>query len=518
MLHDLNWLEPGNQFPPACEVERIERYKENIRLFASEQFNGGGNWGDSIYRHVVERIERINHSDDLRVSFPVVLSYHKLMSLKIADLVCGEYPTVSGGSDEQTTRLKTIRDSSNFEEKLYGTVIDLSRLGDAIWRVYIDPRTNEKTFTTWNPGEWFPIVSQDGTNTIEKHVLCWVVNIRPYDEIPEYELHVQIHEEGQYEFRRYRHDTLSGIGSLLESRIERTGLKHNAVLHLRQFATTDTVYGLDDYMAIDSLLAEIMARIGQISNILDKHATPDLTGPASMLTVNQETGERYLMKGSFFATSPGENEPKYLTWDGQLGAAFKEVELLIDQLYVLSEMGASLVGDAEAGGQAISGTAMRFKMVGPIAKSRRIANALTRPVRLLLEMLSGTALEDISVFWYDGLPDDPRENIENAKLASGEEKLMPLKDAIQEYFARSPKEAQRWIDDLDEQILREARRAITLYASAGPSPVQPSARSAAQAAATSPNHPGPQDGTGVNTQRNGSTTGFQAPRGLTNGN
>jgi hypothetical protein len=381
------------------------------------------------------------------------------MSIKIADLTAGEHPSITADTDESNQKLKDRRDEIDLDAKLYSTVLDLSRYGDSVWRLYADPESpnnDQRTFTLWDPREWFPIVSQDGTNTITHHVLAWKVRIpRPGIGMYDYFIHVQIHgtrknDIGYYEERVYKCGVSDGaIGKLISSTKYQTGFNTCAVMHVRALERSDTVYGDDDYMPIDSLLAEILARLGQISIILDKHANPNITGPTSMLETDQETGEKYLRPGSFYGVSPGEEQPKYMTWDGQLTAAFKELEILINQLYILTEMGSAMLGAQDAGSQAISGTAMRFKMVNPVAKARRIANSLTRQVRQLMGQLTDIDYKKISIFWYDGLPDDPRENIENATLATGETHLMPLKDAIMEFFARSPDEANRWIDALE---------------------------------------------------------------------
>lgn len=186
-----------------------------------------------------------------------------------------------------------------------------------------------------------------------------------------------------------------------------------------------------------------------------------------------------------------------MTWEGQLSAAFKQLEMLINQLYILSEMGAALLGSADGGSQAVSGTAMRFKMVNPLAKARRISNSLTRNVRMLFSALN-TAIpyEHVSVLWEDGLPDDPRENIETAKLATGATKMMPLEDAIMQFFNKTNAEALTWIDKIREETSENMQ--LT------------------QQAEGDPNKPGPQDGTGINPTKKGSETGLKSFSGLNN--
>jgi hypothetical protein len=105
----------------------------------------------------------------------------------------------------------------------------------------------------------------------------------------------------------------------------------------------------------------------------------------------------------------------------------------------------------------------------------------------------------ISVFWADGLPDDPRENIELCKLATGATKMMPLEKGIMEYFGRSNEEALQWIDRIHQETLENT--AIQ---------TPPATED------DDPNKPGPQDGTGVNPSKKGSDTGLKSFHSPTN--
>ena len=514
MLYNFEWLEPGSTFPPAREQERIKRYLQNAQLFDGDHFADATFRthdphcadGINLYLKCAERISQVVGNFEEVVSFPTLLNYQRLMSLKMADLVCGEYPSISGATSEENEILRDVRDVSDFDAKMYSTVLDISRYGDAIWRIYRD-YDGRDNFTCWDPAQWYPVVRQDGTNSIIAHCLCWRENRSKDPDKPDWHFHVQIHscipkDFGFYEQREYKMDSSGKILKELEgTKKVATGLDRCAIFHLKAFSTTNSVYGYDDYMPLDSILAEIMARIGQISRILDKHADPNITGPVSMLQMDPKTGEYYLKMGKFFAVSPGEEHPEYMTWDGQLTSAFKELEFLVNQLYILSEMGAALLGGQDGSGQAISGTAMRFKMVNPLAKARRISNALTRPVRQLFSSLSATAegageaipYRTISVLWADGLPDDPRENVENCKLATGATKMMPLEKGIMEFFGRSNEEAKQWMDMISKETQAEQ-----------------------SSEEDDPNHAGPQDGTGVNPSKKGSITGLNDFHGTQN--
>lgn len=504
MLYNLDWLNEQRSFPPAVEKDRITRYVQNAALFDGDHFdnskfrhrNGSTVNVMEMYQACARRISRVVGNFEEVISFPVLLNYQRLMTLKMADLVCGEYPSITGSTAEENNLIKDLREYTDFDSKLYTTVIDISRYGDAILRIYRDEEQDNITFTVWDPTEWFPIVAQDGTNKIVYHCVCWKENkAKTIFDQDDWYLHVQIHgtakaDWGKYEYRLYKLDaTGTSILKLLSQEMRDTGIDACAVQHITAYKVSNSIYGYDDYMPVDSILAEIMTRVGQISVILDKHADPNITGPTSMLTTDPVTGERRLETGKFFAVNQGDQLPQYMVWDGQLTAAFKELEVLINQLYILSEMGAALLGSTEGASQAISGTAMRFKMVNPLAKARRISNSLTNSVKRLFSVLSNNEIAsgNVSIEWEDGLPDDPRENVEIAKLATGATKLMPLEDAIMEFFNRSNPEAIQWI----KKIRKETEDNIQLTTAMQNN---------------DPNKPGPQDGTGVNPQKKGSTT------------
>lgn len=465
MLYNLDWLAPGKPYPPKCEANRILRYQENAKLFSNEQFGDNvGPYHNTLYEACLTRIGECVPGFSQGCVFPVVLNYQRAVSLKTADLVCGEAPIITGKDPNDTEEITLIRETTDFNSKLYSTVLDLSRYGDAIWRVFKNEDTNKGDFTLWDPGEWFPIVRDDGTLREKLHVICWRVNIGT-EESPIWELRVQIHDKGSYEERAYSMDEAGGtIGSLkTQGNRVSTGLKGNAIIHLRNIQTSSTVYGYDDYMPIDSLLSEILTRIGQISKILDVHASPAMSGPASMLELDPKTGKRYLKAGKFFAVNPGEEPPEYLTWDGQLSAAFQELEVLFQQLYMLSELGEALLGTMGNGGQAISGTAMRFKLANPLIKARRVANGMTLKVKQLVAAISELGFKNItddviSVEWEDGLPDDPREMAETAKLVTGADQLMPREVAISEFFDKTSSEATDWVRRIDKEAEEAQQR------------------------------------------------------------
>ena len=94
MLYNFNWLAPGKMFPPEREQSRITRYMQNARLFDGDHFadprfrthDAITCDGVSLYQRCADRISQIIGNFDDIVSFPTLLNYQRLMSLKMADL------------------------------------------------------------------------------------------------------------------------------------------------------------------------------------------------------------------------------------------------------------------------------------------------------------------------------------------------------------------------------------------------------------------------------------------------
>lgn len=521
MLYNLNWLQSGKSYPPMCERERITRYIQNAALFNNNQFSSNkfrnriespGVLSDTVglYDSCVERISKVigNFSDI--ISVPVLLNYQRFMSLKLADLVAGEAPLITGKDEKENAKIRWILDNTEFDQKLYSVVIDLSRFGDCPIRVFKDQTTGLYNWITWEATNWLPIVSDDGTYTITHHVLTWMENRADADSLEaDYYLHAQIFDVCNPELidrRVYQCGSdATTIGELVESEsgLIETGFDSCPILSVRAVPVSGTIYGYDDYVPIDSIMTEIITRVSQISAILDKHADPAMTGPMTMLNRDPDTGKLFLQSSKFYGVNPEDTQPKYLTWDGQLSAAFKQLDFLINQLYILSELGAALTGGTGESANAVSGSAMRFKLVNPIAKARRVSNSLTQPMKRLISLI-GSNMPDIdpetgepgsgedtqlpfghiTINWQDGLPNDPSEELAMCKLASGEAKMMPLEDALVQFMGKTRSTAQALADKVREQNL----------------------------VAEEINKPGIQDGTGVNPTKKSSNSisNFQA--------
>lgn len=407
MLTNLDFMQTGRNWPPPSEVERLNRYNQNRLLFEGRH--------EQVFSQWVKLLR-----DDQRATLEIILNWHKRLSTLWADLLLGEPPRISAGdrnSPEQQAVERLIRDNL-LHNVAYEVALDVSRFGTGLFKVRYDGRG---IIEGQQPAVWFPVVKPDNVKEIVAHVLAWT-----WDEEQKglfgtrkiTHLKAEIHERGRITTAEYI--VRDGkIASEVSREEQDTGVNDFLVVPVNNVLTTDRITGLDDYSDLDSIIQELEIRVAQISRILDKHADPNMYGPDTALTQNPATGEwEYKGGGKYFPVGEGENPPGYVTWDGQLEAAFKQIDLLMEQLYVLSETSAAAFGQLKSG-LAESGSALRRLMMAPLAKVNRIRLmfdlALKKVLQLAaaLEVSQGMAnavpLENIDIAWQDGLPQDEKE-------------------------------------------------------------------------------------------------------------
>ena len=142
---------------------------------------------------------------------------------------------------------------------------------------------------------------------------------------------------------------------------------------------------------------------------------PNMYGDESALDEDPETGEQYFKGGGkYFPVSAGGTPPGYVVWDAQLEANWKEIEILKEQLYIVSETSEACFGQMKSG-FVESGSGLKRLMIAPLAKAQRIRMkmdpALKKAIKLCSQINGGTNLKDCSVniSWQDGIPTDELE-------------------------------------------------------------------------------------------------------------
>jgi hypothetical protein len=220
------------------------------------------------------------------------------------------------------------------------------------------------------PAVWFPVVKPDNV----KRVLAYDYDVEEkglFGSRKNRYLKAEIHEKGKITSALYLLRD-GAIATEQEREETETGVDDFLVVPVNNILTSDRVIGLDDCSDLDSIIQELEIRVDQISRILDKHADPNMSGPDTALEQDPKTGEwTFRGGGKYFPVEPDDKPPGYVTGYGQLEAAFKQIDLLMEQLYVLSETSAAAFGQPKSG-LAESGSALKRLMMARIAKVNRI--------------------------------------------------------------------------------------------------------------------------------------------------
>jgi hypothetical protein len=451
LLTSINFLSHGNPWPPPTEAERIERYAQNRLLFEGKH--------EQVYKDWIRLLR-----EDQKATLEMVLNWHKRLTLLFADLLLGEPPKITAGnkdSQEQEAVERIIEDNGLFNVA-YEVALDVSRYGTGLFKIRYDGRA---IIEGQQPAIWFPVVKPDNIKEIQAHVLAWTYEEDTQERgktVTKKYLQTEIHERGKITTAKYPIEN-NIIGPALEYQETETGVDEFLIVPVNNIVTTDRVTGLDDYSDLDSIIQELEVRIAQISRILDKHADPNMYGPDSALEQDTTGQWTYRGGGKYFPVGEGEQPPGYVTWDGQLEAAYKQIDLLMEQLYILSETTAAAFGQLKAG-LAESGTALRRLMMAPLAKVNRIRMrfdpALKEVLWLasLLEKAQGMAgsveLTDIHIDWKDGLPDDENELTQNEvqRYTSG---LSSLESSLRRMYGLEGQALQEEVDRIRGEQSRQ---------------------------------------------------------------
>ena len=441
--YDLDFLNIEGVWMPKEDAKRLEAYR-----FAQEQFELTPE--DMLYKLFPSGMLDLRSYGDF-VHSTRLLGYPRLLTLKTVDMILGQPPLISAqAQDKATEKIKDLRAFSQFNAILKQALTDYSRFGVCLLRIYLNEKGVAK-LAAWNPNEWVPVFYDDGTNRIHYNVIGWRSGKK---------LTLQIHntEDGSYEHRECVIDDYNVINEIKSSKKYNTSSGKQLLYAIVNTPTTTNPLGTGDYEIINGLLQKAIQRLQAILRVLDEHADPSMTGAHTLLS-RSDNGELVFKTSKFYAVGNDEQKPEYIVWNANLESSFKAFDELCKQIFVLSEMGEAFLGLPGAGGNVVSGTAMRYKMLSPLEKARRITNEITEPIKNVISTmlsLSGEKIEakDINVAWRDSLPKDPREVAELAKLESGSLSIKPLLHAIMDNFDLDQESAQKYVEQIitDQEV------------------------------------------------------------------
>jgi len=421
MLTNLNFLLPGMPWPPQDmdSPARLESYEKNKLLFEGK------------HNQVFTDLNRLLREDNSGVlSFS--LNWHKRLTSTFANMLWGEQPYFESENEEY---LQSLVEATDFLNTGYEVTLDTLRYSPGILKIGFDG--SRATIESQNPAFWYPVLHPDNIKKTQYHVLAWTFEETDSKGKKTTYLRAEIHSKGKIENRLFKLDNgkidqqIKPISSHARYKglkdDQDTGIADFLIIPIFNLPTSDNPFGQSDYEDYSPLIEQLELRICQITRILNKHSDPNMAGPESCLINDPDTGEPiFTSGGKFWPLESGEKAPEYITWDGKLDSAFRQMEFLLDQLYALSETSSVLFGDSQKLQRADSSAALKRLLISTLSKVNRLKLAIDPKIKKALKIASqievqkkvpdAVELSDTTIVWRDGLPEDPKEIAEIANL------------------------------------------------------------------------------------------------------
>lgn len=448
-------------FPKEVDKSRKQQYAHYDKIYFGQHFEAYLIKAD---KEVRERYAKLRY---------IVGNFGGLMSRVLADMLFGEPITIDVQDKNTQLFIDSVLEENQLLAQLYESALGNSRRGDACFKLRVGPRNpNDEQSSIiieeFSPANYFPVLQQDmARNTPRQDVIAIVFkrNDKTY-------LHKEIHEPGRiinevwgYDEKNEKLTSMQSPEEFGYEPVVETGVKRSLVFHIPNVRDGSGFWGTSDYKDLDPLFFALNNRMTAVDNILDKHSDPILAVPPGVLDEDGKVKKQALQMFEVDNENPGFNKPEYIIWNANLESAFKQIDKLIDMLFMFSEIApASLGKEQGGGGQAESGRALKFKLLATIRKRNRKVRYYDQALKDMLETAQELAIfhkvkmgdqipkkaERPTVKWPDGVINDIVEETEMAiqRVDAGLESRVA---AIARLDGITPDEAKKKVKEIDDE-------------------------------------------------------------------
>lgn len=464
-------IKVGVQFPPEQHIERLAKYKRMKRLYQGKP--------RELYERAQVLLSDTPHAKQLETLY-IAVNLADIIATKPADMLVGEPPQYETGLPDDSTEQVAVNsyvEENDLSQLIYESAIGAGIRGDSFIKERYGYRQDysalkdigadipadavmEPIIEHVSATAVFPEISDGDVKKFKAVDIAQVEYVStPKRDIPF--LNVERHLPGYIKYERYKLaefeggvDTRYGATIQLYNIVEQvdtgrdedlveTGVPYLLVQHVPYKAIDDHWRGRSGLDTVESLIYAINDRLTQIDYILWKHSDPNAYGPELQ---GAGDGESVRLGGAYIPVSKDQVAPGYMTWNGQLDAAFKELETLVGMVFQLAEtpqwLFGTVLGDQNAGGTGTSHTdsaAIKARFMPILSKVARIRTQYDRAIRdalyycQLLDVAHGGAgFTPVypSIAWNDGLPRNEKEEAEIMSLRTGGKDTLDVHSAI----------------------------------------------------------------------------------------
>jgi hypothetical protein len=451
------------QYPPQKDVQRLANYEKYEQLFLGQHQLA---FADKLKDYAPQ----FRHNNS--VARYVALNYPRMISTVSADLLFEEKPNLILKYNEDF--VNTLFYENSLWVQFYENALSSSYKGDCVMRIRAED--GQIKIDTVKPDVYFPIYDENNVNNaVKQHILAYIV-----EDNDKQMLLVEEYGEGYIETRlfQYKDNQIGGELDLqayypeLEPYVE-TGLGKGFSLihHIKNWGIAGKFWGISDYQDLEDLFFAINNRLSRNEHILDKHADPILAVPNGFLDQygRVSKGDMGVVEIPHNPVNGEGSVPQYIVWDSKLESSFAQIDALLEQLWIISQMSPSLFGITKYG-VAESGRALKYKLIRTLSLKHRkqmywdngikaiIQSAIefARVNGLKSDTLTAGQTEVPQILWKDGLIEDQLETIQ-AEQAKLDYELTTKEDAISNIDGISQSEAMDKLERIQQEMTAKAK-------------------------------------------------------------
>ena len=409
----------------------------------------------------------------------VVCNFAGLTSKVIADMLFGEPVTFKDEENQE------FIDALVFEKDLntlfYEHSIANSYFGDNLFKIRVED--NLVQIEDSPPGLYLPELDPGNVRAKPKRQhLMWKRMVGDDDYII-VETHTagtveqrvgKVVKKGEYKIEDMDVEKFNKMAGTSYQAIVETNINRSLLIHVPNWKARG-YFGISDYTDLKQLLFALNNRMTKTDNILDKHSDPILAVPDGVLDEDNKVKSEAL---AMFEMDEEGNKPEYIVWNASLDNAFKQIDKIVEFLFMFSETSPDALGMGK-GGAAESGRALKMKLLRTIAKRNRKKLYYDKAIKeviftteLLVVANKGFHIgEDFKkvkptnpkppeTIWQDGVVNDEVERTEIV-IKKVESSLMSEKQAIMELGDIKEDEAEKIIKDIDKE--KESKADFTSF-------------------------------------------------------
>ena len=447
------------QYPPQKDIDRLAKYDTYERLFMGDH--------RTAFRSKLEQYDPQFAGQDPLVRY-VVLPYPRIISTISADLLFEEQPKILLENTTNQEFVDKLWYESSMWTTLYEEALVSSYKGDSVMRILaVDGQIK---IDTVKPDVYFPVYNDNNVKApVKEHVLAYKQTINDNLFLVVETYRVGEIETRVYEFKdntiggEYNSMDMLGIEPIVKTNL---GEGYSLIHHVKNWGMSGKFWGISDYEDLVDLFFAINNRLSRNESILDKHGDPILAVPQGVLDSNGTVSRQKL--GMIELPSHPMNgevsKPEYIVWDSKLESSFAQIDVLLEQLWISSQMSPTLFGLTKYG-VAESGRALKYKLLRTLSLKHRKQmywdNGIKGLIESAIEFARNNQLqaddkrpaqtEVPTILWQDGIIMDELEILENEKGKLDYE-LTTKEDAISNIDGITRDEAHEKLERIQQEL------------------------------------------------------------------